>query len=178
MATLKDYPLGECEVKYTLDGESDAVILGLTLKESDAVFTNTFDIFKVEMDQMEGPYKSKVIPSETTFKCSIWLNEDIVTKLSNVYEKGATGTAFSTAGKEMKFGKLEIHPLSAGTSKEYDIIGPRVFCKMDTNISFKKDGQAKCDLTFEFSSDENPDSETYRKLFTIGKYTKPSGIGG
>ena len=41
MATLKDYPLGECEVKYTLDGESDAVILGLTLKESDAVFTNT-----------------------------------------------------------------------------------------------------------------------------------------
>ena len=44
--------------------------------------------------------------------------------------------------------KLEVHPISAGTSKEFDIIGPRVFCKIDTNISFKKDGQAKCDLTF------------------------------
>lgn len=174
MSILKDYPLGECEIRYTLEGESDAVILGLTLKESDTIFTNTFDIFKIEMDQMEGPYKSKVIPSETTLKCSIWLNEDIITKLSNVYEAGATGTAFSTAGKEMKFGKLEIHPMSAGISKEFDIIGTRVFCKIDTNITFKKEGLAKCDLTFEFSSDEDSDSPTYKKLFTIGNYTPKS----
>ena len=100
MATLKDYPLGECEVKYTLDGESEAVILGLTLKESDTVFTNTFDIFKVEMDQMEGPYKSKVIPSETTLKCSIWLNEDIVTKRQMFMKKEQQEQLFQQQGKK------------------------------------------------------------------------------
>lgn len=174
MAVLekKEFPLGECELKFTPKDTSTPVIIALTAKDSDCVFTCTTETYKYEVDQLTGPYKSRTLPGETTLKCSIWADLEILSALTNVYEKGKTGYAFSTSEKEMYEGKLEIHPISAGASKDYDITGPKVFVKADTNFSFKVDGQAKCDLTFEFAADENPESPTYRKLFTIGTYTK------
>ena len=172
MAVLekKEYPLGECEIKFTPKDTSSPVVVALTAKDSDCIFSCTTETFKYEVDQLSGPYKTRVLPGETTLKCSIWADLEILSALTNVYEKGKTGYAFSTSGKEMQEGKLEIHPLSEGSKKDFDIMGPKVFVEVDTNFSFKVDGQAKCDLTFEFAADENPESPTYRKLFTIGQY--------
>lgn len=171
MALLKEYPLGECELKYTLDGGSP-LNLGLTLKEDEAVFSSNVDIYKIEVDQLDGPYRAFYIPGETLFKCGILLDLDTLEKLSPIYEKGTSGYAMSTAGKEVKFGKLEIHPISAGAKTDFDIVGPKVLCKVETQIEYKKEGKAKCNLTFEFASDEKPESPTYKKVFTIGKYQK------
>lgn len=168
----KEYPLGECELKFTPKATATPVNIGLTDKESDCIFTCTTETYKYEVDQLSGPYKTRTLPGETNLKCSIWLDLEILSALTNVYEKGQTGYAFSTSGKDMCEGKLEVHPISAGESKDYDITGPKVFVKVDTNLNFKIDGKAKADLTFEFAADEKPESPTYRKLFTIGTYTK------
>lgn len=168
----KEYPLGECEITFTPKDTSTPVVIALTDKESDCIFTTTTEVFKYEVDQLSGPYKTRMLPGETNFKCSIWADLELLSALTNVYEKGKTGYAFSTSGKEMYEGKLEIHPISQGTKKDFDIMGPKVFVKVDTNFSFKTDGTAKADLIFEFAADENPESPTYRKLFTIGTYTK------
>lgn len=171
-----EYPLGECELKYTLEGGS-LLNLGLTLKEDEATFSSNIDIYKIEVDQLDGPYRAFYTPGETTFKCSSLLDLDILGKLSPVYEKGTSGYAMSTAGKEVKFGKLEIHPISAGESTDYDITGPKVLCKAEVQIEYKKEGKAKVNLTFEFAADDKSSSPTYKKIFTVGKYQK-AGIGG
>ena len=77
--------------------------------------------------------------------------------------------ALSTAGKSMQVGKLEIHPFAAGTSKDFDIMAPKAFLKLDFNFSFKVEGLAKLDLTFELAADEESGSATYRKILTIGQ---------
>ena len=166
---LKEYPLGECELKYTLESGTP-VTLGLTLKDEETIFSSNVDIYKIEVDQLDGPYRAFYTQGETTFKCSSILDMENLEKLTPVYEKGTSGYAMSTAGKEVKFGKLEIHPISAGSSTDYDITGPKVLCKVEVQIEYKKEGKAKCNLTFEFSADDKSESPTYRKVFTVGKY--------
>lgn len=165
---LKEYPLGECEIKYTPLKGSGAVEILTTLKEEECSLHIGLDGYKIEVDQLEGPYKYITKLAEALFKCSVILNLEQYSKLTNLIDVGTTGMAFSTNGKEMQVGKLEIHPISAGTKTDYDIVVPKAFLKPDLNISFKKDGMAKADLVFEFAADENKESPTYRKLFTIG----------
>lgn len=170
-----EYPLGECEVKFTLD--STPVVVGLTLKEDEATFSSNIDIYKIEVDQLDGPYRAYYLPGETTFKCAMLLSLEELSKLSKVYEKGQTGYAMSTSGKKVDFGKLEIHPISAGESTDYDITGPKVLCKPEVQIEYKKEGKAKVNLTFEFAADDKSSSPTYKKIFTVGKYQK-ARVGG
>ena len=166
---MKLYPLGECEVTYTPKSGSGAVKIDKTLKEDDCSLTLITDGYKVEVDQLEGPYIYNAKLSEATFKCSVLLDLEQLEKLSNLVDKGRTGMAISTAGKAMQVGKLEIHPLAAGTSKDFDIMAPKAFLKSDFNVSFKKEGLAKVDLTFELAADEESGSATYRKILTIGQ---------
>lgn len=167
MAT-KLFPLGECEVSYTPKNGS-LVKIDKTLKEDDCSLSIVTDGYKVEVDQLEGPYIYTTKLSEATFKCSVLVDLDQLEKLTNLADKGRTGMAISTAGKSMQVGKLEIHPLAAGTSKDFDIMAPKAFLKSDFNISFKKEGLAKLDLTFELAADEESGSATYRKILTIGQ---------
>lgn len=168
----KEFPLGECSLTFTPKKTSTPVDIGITLEESDSVFTCTSEVFKLLVDQLSGPYKTKVLSGEAKYKCSILADLELLSALTNVYEKGKTGYAYSTRGKEMYEGKLVIHPIAAGVSKDYDITGPKVFVSVESNFNFNKNGYAKCDLTFEFADDEDPESPTFGKSFTIGTYTK------
>lgn len=168
----KEFPLGECSLTFTPKKTSTPVDIGITLEESDSVFTCTSEVFKLLVDQLSGPYKTKVLSGEAKYKCSILADLELLSALTNVYEKGKTGYAYSTRGKEMCEGKLVIHPIAAGVSKDYDITGPKVFVSVESNFNFNKSGYAKCDLTFEFADDEDPESPTFGKSFTIGTYTK------
>ena len=165
---MKLYPLGECEISYT-PKNGTLVKIDKTLKEEECGLNLTTDGYKVEVDQLEGPYIYNAKLSEAIFKCSVLLDLEQLEKLTNLVDKGRTGMAISTAGKAMQVGKLEIHPLAAGTSKQFDIMCPKAFLKPDFNISFKKEGLAKVDLTFELAADEEPGSSTYRKILTLGQ---------
>ncbi|MCF2611641.1 hypothetical protein [Fusobacterium perfoetens] len=167
----KEYPLGECEIKFTPKEGTEVKILR-TLKEEECSLVVTTDGYKVEVDQLEGPYLYNTKLGEATFKCSTILDIAELTKMTNLMEEGTSGVAFSTSGKPMQVGKLEIHPLSKGESKDFDITAPKAFLKPEINIAYKKEGLAKCGLTFEFAADENPESPTYKKIFTVGNYTK------
>lgn len=164
---VKLYPLGECEIKYTPKSGTQ-VVIPTTLKEDECALNITTDGYKVEVDQLEGPYIYNTKLGEATFKCSVLVDLEQLEKLTNLIEKGTTGMAFSTSGKAMQVGKLEIHPISAGSKTDFDIIAPKAFLKPDLNISYKKEGLAKINLTFELAADEEQGSPTYRKLFTIG----------
>lgn len=109
---MKEYPLGPCKIEYTLEGEESPVVLGLTLKEEEVLFSAGFEIYSVEVDQMQGPYIANVIPGEVTLTCTIPLDLSVLPKLSNTYIEGTTGVGFTTVGKPLKFGKLKVHPLS------------------------------------------------------------------
>lgn len=143
---MKEYPLGPCKIEYTLEGEESPVVLGLTLKEN-------------------------VIPGEVTLTCTIPLDLSVLPKLSNTYIEGTTGVGFTTVGKPLKFGKLKVHPLSAGDSTDFDITGPRVSCLVNTQINFKTEDTPKVALTFNFSTDIAEESTTKGLVYTWGNYT-------
>lgn len=169
--TKKEYPLGPCKIEYTLEGEESPVILGLTSKEEEVTFSAGFETYSVEVDQMQGPYIANVIPGEVILTCTILLDLSVLPKLSNTYVEGTTGVGFTTVGKPLKFGKLKVHPLSAGDSTDYDIIGPRVSCNINTQINYKVEGKSMATLTFNFSTDIAEESPTKGFVFTIGNYT-------
>ena len=168
---MKKYPLGPCKIEYTLEGEESPVVLGLTLKEEEVLFSSGFEIFSVEVDQIQGPYIANVIPGEVTLTCTIPLDLSVLPKLSNTYVEGTTGVGFTAVGKSLKFGKLKVHPLSAGDSTDYDIMGPRVSCNINTQINYKVEGKSMATLTFNFSTDIAEESPTKGFVFTIGGYT-------
>lgn len=167
----KLYPLGECEIKYTPKNGSE-VLVATTLKEDDCNLNVVVTGYKVEVDQLEGPYLYNAKVDEAGFKCSALFDVEQFSKISNLLEKGQTGYAYSTSGKPVQVGKLEIHPISAGESIEFDIIAPKAFLIPTLNINYKKEGLSKVDFSFEFAADENKESPTYTKLFTVGNYTK------
>ena len=167
---MKEYPLGPCKIEYTLEGEESPVVLGLTLKEEEVLFSAGFEIYSVEVDQMQGPYIANVIPGEVTLTCTIPLDLSVLPKLSNTYIEGTTGVGFTTVGKPLKFGKLKVHPLSAGDSTDFDITGPRVSCLVNTQINFKTEDTPKVALTFNFSTDIAEESPTKGLVYTWGNY--------
>lgn len=168
---MKIFPLGACTIEYTPKGATSAVLIELTKKDTDTTFATTNELFNIEMDQLSGPYKSYVMAGETSFKCTVLLDLEVISALSNLYEKGTTGIAYSVTGKELQVGKLKIHPMSE-SGEEFDIVGPKVSCQVNTNIAYKVEGKAECELIFTFAADDDKESETFGKIFTIGKYTK------
>lgn len=167
----KNYPLGPCKIEYTLEGEESPVILDFTSKEEEVSFNAGFEIYSIEVDQMQGPYIANVLPGEVTLTCAIILDLNVLSKLSNTYIEGTTGVGFTTIGKQLKFGKLKVHPLASGDSTDYDIIGPRVSCMVNTQIEYKVEGKCLANLTFNFSTDIAEESATKGLVFTIGNYT-------
>lgn len=169
--TKKIYPLGECQIKYT-PKEGTEVIIATTLKEDECSLTVTTSGYKIEVDQLEGPYLYNTKIDEASFKCSSFFDLEQFEKVSNLLEKGTTGLAFSASGKPVQVGKLEIHPVAAGENKEFDIVAPKAFLLPTINLNYKKEGVSKVDFNFEFASDETAESPTFGKLFTLGNYTK------
>lgn len=165
------YPWGVCQIEYTLEGEETPVIMDLTMEDEETTFDSSYEMYSVGVDQMQGPYIATISGGETTFTCSIPLDTTVLPKLSNAFIEGQTGLGFSTTGKEFKFGKLKIHPISAGESTDHDIIGPRVSCIVNSHVEFKKEGKSLANLTFNFSTDITEESPTKGMIFTIGNYT-------
>ena len=161
------YPLGECEFTFT-PKNGEEIKVDRTLKEEDCNLTVTEETQKIEMDQLDGPFENRYTGSTVIFKCSVLMDNEQYSKLSNTLTKGRTGYAYSTRGKSVQQGKLVIHPLAAGTSKDSDITTTKAFLKSSLEFNFKKDGLHKVTLEFEFAADEQSSSPTFGTMFTIG----------
>lgn len=169
----KDFPIGPCNIYYTPRGGEERIEIKITEKESETLFTTAYELVHTFVDQLDGPYRSIPVHTETMFKASTFLNVALLPKLTNVYEEGLDGAvAFSAFGKSTEFGELVIHPIGNGSDTSKDIIGRKVSCHVNQNINFKNEKNVLCEMTFNFSSDDNPESPTFGKIFTFGDFKR------
>lgn len=169
----KSLSLGICKLKYTLP---DATVISIesTEKESDVNLSITTETFGIQIDQGVGNHESRTSISEAKLTANFGIDKELLPKLCSAYEAGGDGIAINGIGKTTTVGALEIHPIEMGTDKSMDINVPKAWCKVDANISYKKDGKALITAEFNFATDMKEGSSTYGKLLTIGEYTKPS----
>lgn len=171
MSVNHEFPLGTCEIEFQLKGASEKIALGITLEESDTSFITSFEINKIMVDQLSGPYKAFYVPGENPaqFKCSILLDTAILPKLGGIFKSGGSGIAYIPSG-EVQYGELRIHPIESGTSTDFDIVGKKVSCTPVINGTFKKTGKTLVDLTFDFAGNDDRNSDEFNVIFTIGTY--------
>lgn len=167
----KTLSLGRCKLKYTLPDKSVITIEG-TERESDVTLSIVTETFGVQIDQAVGDYESRTSVSEAKLTAAFGIDTELLPKICSAYEAGGNGIAIDGIGKSTVVGSLEVHPIEM-SDESMDINVPKAWCKVDANISYKKDGKALVTAEFNFATDMKDDSPTYGKLLTIGGYTKP-----
>lgn len=166
-------PLGACELEYQLDGSAEKVILGLTLEETETSLTTSYETSKILMDQFEGPFLERMKGGENPaqVKATVYLEPAILPKICSAFEAGkVSGVAFAPTGT-VKYGRLKVHPIEAGTSTEFDVKGNRVKCTANVKWEYKKEGKVMAELIFDFAADLDKESPTYRKILSIGNFS-------
>lgn len=163
-------PLGVCEIDFTLDGGS--LVSLKTRKDQDCIFTSGYETNGIEYHQLPGVQKGFHYISEApTLTCSVDLDLDVLEQLGSAYVAGTTGVGFNAHGAEVKFGEINIHPVSAGTATTYDIKGKRVYCTITSTMEFSDEGKTRADLVFTFSGNPDETDADYGMPFTVGSYS-------
>ncbi|WP_319372176.1 hypothetical protein [uncultured Ilyobacter sp.] len=164
--------LGVCKIDFTLEG-GNAVTINRTLEEQDTIFTAPYETNKIKFDQLAGAQAGNhFISEEPTLTCSVELDLDTLPDLTGAYKAGTTGLGMAAHGQAIKFGAINVHPVSAGASTAHDIIGKRVYCVVTNQVEYKNEGKTRADLVFYFSANPEETDADYGMPYTIGTYTE------
>jgi hypothetical protein len=163
--------LGVCKIDFTIDG-GDAVEISKTMEEQDTIFTSAYETNKIKFDQLAGAQAGNhYISEEPTLTCSVELDLETLPDLTGAYQAGTTGLGMAAHGKAIQFGTINVHPISAGSSTDHDIIGKRVYCVVTNQIEYKNEGKTRADLVFYFSANPEESDADYGMPYTIGTYS-------
>ena len=164
--------LGACKIDFALE-EGTPIVINRTIEEQDCIFTAGYETNKIKFHQLAGAQAGNhYISEEPTLTCSVLLEPDNLPKLTGAYKQGATGIGMDAHGTEIQFGEITIHPISAGTSTDHDIIGKRVYCVVTNQVEYANEGKTRADLVFYFSANPSESDADYGMPYVIGDYTE------
>jgi hypothetical protein len=179
---VQNFPLGACEITFdaTANGASAPVVLNRTLEDQDTQLITTTEVFKVMVDQLAGAFIAQHISGDqpVLFTCSEVMKESQLPDLSAIWTKHATRDAYAMDphSKEVMWGTLRIHPVAMGDNTSRDFFGPKVMCIPNVQGNFKNQDLVMVNFEFDFSAEDDENSDLVGKILTIGDYADPDTL--